>query len=290
MKWFKDSTTRWYMLWGFVLGLISIALATVIAISENHLPWDFGSVLEAARMDPLLQLIYTAPLFLGFFVGMIGYQKGLSSMISRGKKEWEATFDSFTDLIFVTDSNERIIRCNRAVIDHLNTSYNNVIGKPISEILSLHEQDGDEGFKDNEKGFEWFGKLYDVSTFPVKLDGDEQKSIFILRDVTRRKQAEVALEQSETLFRGLFDLSPDAVIVVDPHDPNVSWPIVDCNKAACVMHGYQREELIGQSVDILSLAVGTPDERSAYLKPVREAGSLKLETRYRRKNGEVLLV
>jgi len=215
MKWYKDSTTRWYALWGFVLGLISIALATVIAISENHLPWDFGSVLEVRQIDPLLQLIYTAPLFLGFFVGMIGYQKGLSSMISKGKKEWEATFDSFTDLVFITDSNERIVRCNRAVIDQLHTSYNNVIGKPISEILSLHEPDGDEGFKDNEKGFAWFGKLYDVSTIPIEVESTEQKSLFILRDVTRRKQAEERLVVERNLLSTLINNLPDNIFVKD---------------------------------------------------------------------------
>src|SRR5258706_14343771 len=105
------------------------------------------------------------------------------------------------------------------------------------------------------------------------MQGAEQQNLFIMHDITERKQVESRLEESETLFRALFDLSPDAVIVIDPHDSNVSWPIIDCNMAACVMNGYQREELIGQSVDILNLTVGTPEERMAYLNSLRAANN-----------------
>jgi diguanylate cyclase (GGDEF)-like protein/PAS domain S-box-containing protein len=98
------------------------------------------------------------------------------------------------------------------------------------------------------------------------------------------------LSNSEARFRGLFDLSPDAVIVIDPHEPNVSWPIIDCNVAACLMNGYGREELIGHSIDILNLTPGTEAERIAYMKQLREAGNLKIETQHRHKNGVVFPV
>ena len=86
------------------------------------------------------------------------------------------------------------------------------------------------------------------------------------------------------LLRTLLDLSPDAVIVIDPHDPNVSWPIIDCNTAACVMNGFAREELIGHSIDVLNATEGTQEERDAYLKQLREAGTLKYETLHHRKD------
>jgi len=60
--------------------------------------------------------------------------------------------------------------------------------------------------------------------------------------------------------------------------------------AACIMNGYQREELIGQSIDILNLTPGTPDERMAYLDGLRTANNVELETQHRRKNGEIFQV
>src|SRR5688572_1681298 len=80
-----------------------------------------------------------------------------------------------------------------------------------------------------------------------------------------------AHEKSEALFRALFELSPDAVLLIDPHDPNGSWPIIDGNAAACLMNGYSRSELIGQSIDILNMNPATQAERIAYIKKLREA-------------------
>ncbi|HLO28671.1 MAG TPA: response regulator [Anaerolineales bacterium] len=98
-------------------------------------------------------------------------------------------------------------------------------------------------------------------------------------------QAQEALMEEQKLLRALLDLSPDAVVVIDPHDPNISWPIIDCNVAACRMNGFFREELIGHSIDILNVSEGTEAERNAYLKQLREAGTLKLETYHHHKDG-----
>ncbi len=99
-----------------------------------------------------------------------------------------------------------------------------------------------------------------------------------------------AREKSEALFRTLFELSPDAVVLIDPHDPNISWPIIDCNAVACQMNGYRREDLIGQSIDILNVTPATGAERIAYMKQLREVCDLKLEAHHRRKNGDIFPV
>ena len=122
----------------------------------------------------------------------------------------------------------------------------------------------------------------------IGVDGTKQQNLFILRDITRRKQAEAGLEQSETLFRGLFDLSPDAIVVIDPHAPDILWPIIDCNMVACVMNGYQRDELIGQSIDILNVTAWNPGRAEGLFETYCERQvSLKLKPYHRRKNGVV---
>jgi PAS domain S-box-containing protein len=110
------------------------------------------------------------------------------------------------------------------------------------------------------------------------------------RDLTERKLAEAELIQSEALFRALFELSPDSIVVIDPHDAKDSWPIIDCNKAACQISGFGRDELIGQSIDILNATPGTLPERTAYRSQLREAGNLHYEVAHRHKDGSVFPV
>ena len=89
-----------------------------------------------------------------------------------------------------------------------------------------------------------------------------------------------------SLLRAIFDISPDAVVVIDPHDPDVSWPIIDCNTALCEMNGYRREELIGHSIDVLNGSEGTEAERTAYMNNLRQVGgSIKIEAMHTRRDG-----
>ncbi|MGB7539909.1 MAG: HD domain-containing phosphohydrolase [Anaerolineales bacterium] len=106
-------------------------------------------------------------------------------------------------------------------------------------------------------------------------------------DIADREQTEAALQQSEALFRTLFDLSPDAILLIDPFDTSISWPIMNCNEAACRMNGYTRDELIGQPIDIINLTPGSSDFQSAYLRQLREAGVYKFVVQHRRKDGTV---
>lgn len=94
--------------------------------------------------------------------------------------------------------------------------------------------------------------------------------------------------RAEEKFRALFTASPDAILLLDPSQPH--WPIVDCNQAACDMNGYTREELIGQSIDILNTAPGTPEERAEYLETIRRSGILHVEAEHRRRDGQIIVM
>ena len=88
-------------------------------------------------------------------------------------------------------------------------------------------------------------------------------------ELIERQELMVSLRDSEERFRLLFDASPDAIFLIDPHDEATLWPIVDCNQAAGRMNGYVREELIGQPIDILNLKKGTCQEFESVLNHLR---------------------
>src|SRR5688572_17275346 len=125
---------------------------------------------------------------------------------------------------------------------------------------------------------------------PVKTTVRKKKDTTAKPRATQpRKLKKLVLGKHDTL-RPLLDLSPDAVIVIDPHAAGGLWPIIECNETACLMNGYKREEMIGRSVDILNITVGTPEERTAYLNSLRKAKNFKLDTFHRRKDGVIFPV
>lgn len=63
------------------------------------------------------------------------------------------------------------------------------------------------------------------------------KTRTLIRELTRRKQTEAALMESEERFRMLFDEAPDAIFILSLDDT-----IMDANGAASLMLGYTREE------------------------------------------------
>jgi two-component system, sensor histidine kinase and response regulator len=281
-----------FFVYGFLGGLGFLFIGIWIEINRHNLPFTFWSFSYLHRIVPMIIMLDLAPLVFGAMVGLLGLQGQLQSTLTKAKREWEVTFDASVDPIFVIDENSRIIRCNRAVIDRLNTTFPQVVGKLLSEVLDMGQAIDDPQSVNRENEFLWLGRLYDISISRINLDGMTNHALFILHDITERKNVEAALEQSEIMFRALFDLSPDAVVVIDPHDPSGLWPIVDCNMAACLMNGYRREELIGHSIDTLYTNMSTDADRIAYMDRLRDAitWSLKVETYHRHKNGIIFPV
>ncbi|HEX2954491.1 MAG TPA: PAS domain S-box protein [Bacillota bacterium] len=111
-----------------------------------------------------------------------------------------------------------------------------------------------------------------------------------MTDITEQKSAEAALRESEKKYRALFDSSPDAVLLVEIRENGRFLPIVDCNRVTCSMNGYQREDLIGQDIDMINEGCSILEERLHYLDYLRHDKFMFWEEKHRRKNGEVFPV
>ncbi len=130
------------------------------------------------------------------------------------------------------------------------------------------------------------GGIRDVEVYsgPLTLQG---KTLLysIVHDITDRRQAEEALRQSEEKFRLVFQTSPDAINLNRLSD----GIYVDVNEGVFNLTGYGREEMIGKSSDELNIW-DDPADRKRLARRLLENGFVEnMETRFRRKDGEVLI-
>ncbi|WP_224961501.1 hybrid sensor histidine kinase/response regulator [Geomonas subterranea] len=133
----------------------------------------------------------------------------LYEALSRGKREWELTFDAVPDLIFITDTHHTITRANRAMAERLGLRPTEVPGRKCYELF--HEigtvpgtcpfmkllQDGEAPHVEMEE--KHLGGFFEISVSPLYNEfGEITACVHVARDVTERKKAEeyrLSLEQ-----------------------------------------------------------------------------------------------
>jgi PAS domain S-box-containing protein len=100
-------------------------------------------------------------------------------------------------------------------------------------------------------GRDFFARRKDGSQFPVEvglnpIETKEHNWLLAIMDISERKRAEEQLRESEERFRLALDCAPFGIVIVD-HEGKV----VLVNTYTEKLFGYSREELLGQSVEIL---------------------------------------
>ena len=89
------------------------------------------------------------------------------------------------------------------------------------------------------------GNLIHVSVLgtPIEIEGGQVAVYGIYRDITDRKNAEIALRESEEKLRNILYSSPDAITVSD-----LRGYITECNQAALeIFDCTSEDELIGRN-------------------------------------------
>ncbi len=91
--------------------------------------------------------------------------------------------------------------------------------------------------------WEWYSpkshRTYDLIDTPLKNPDNSISKLEIFRDVTKRKQTEEILKESEKRYHALADASFEAIFITE------NGYCIDANKAAEKMFGFDHDELIG---------------------------------------------
>ncbi len=144
--------------------------------------------------------------------------------IAHAKAEWELTFDSIADPIFIHDGDFRVTRCNRAYKEYAGLAFKEIIGRVYYEVFPVMEgpfkvcancvereaSGGDVKKGEEDKAVPAVDKTFKVRSFPLKGDGlGNSLFIHIMEDITETKKAEEKIA-SETELNRRFLMIADA--------------------------------------------------------------------------------
>ena len=173
------------------------------------------------------------------------------------------------DATLVVDSEKKVIAWNRAMEDMTGLKNSDILGtgeysyavpfygckRPMLIDLVMSKQPDIEKRYDFVKriGNTLYGEAYVPGAYRGKgaylwstaapllsEDGNVIGYIQSIRDISDRKQAEVALRQSEEKYRQLFETVADAILVFDGETRR----FIDVNEKSCRLYGYSRDEFL----------------------------------------------
>ena len=129
--------------------------------------------------------------------------------MSRDKKEWEKTFDGITDMVWIEDSKQRLVRANRAL--HVGTGLTSleVVGMSCRDLLKkIGAAEGEclciETITEKRPCFRELkgvgGNIFHFWTYPlIGENGRLYSLVHYLKDVTAQKRLEQQLIRSDRL-------------------------------------------------------------------------------------------
>ena len=185
---------------------------------------------------------------------------GISTDITKQKevelriKEREARYHLLSDITIegiVIHENGIIIDSNPSLVKMLGYSQKETLGKHVIDFVSPDDKkvvekninkDSESSYKINlvKKSGELFAAEIESKT--IKIHGSNLRMAAI-RDMTKRKQAEDALRDSEMRMRSITDSAYDAILMMDP-EGNISY----WNPAAERIFGYSSNEALGENL------------------------------------------
>jgi two-component system, LuxR family, sensor kinase FixL len=179
-----------------------------------------------------------------------------------GDPLFRAVMDAALDAIVVIDGYGTIRSVNKATERVFGYTAEELAGHTVNVLMPQPYAGAHDGHLANyletgQKkiigiGREVAGRRKDGSIFPMDLLVGEAQAggytifVGIIRDISRRKAAEIALRESELRLRSILDTVPDAIVVIDERGSIQSF-----SPAAERLFGYAEEELAGKNVNLL---------------------------------------
>lgn len=161
------------------------------------------------------------------------------SFITKRSNRYKIFLDHITEGLIVVSDNGLCKYANKAFYSLYGLVENNVINKPLSNILSYD-------FNNGKKAFECMiskpdGTRNHVLVSMTSITEDESDTLICITDLQEIKNLEKTLQKSQEISSAAFHASKAAIFIIDAE----SHEILNVNESGCVLTGYKKSELIG---------------------------------------------
>jgi PAS domain S-box-containing protein len=209
--------------------------------------------------------------------------RALEAILARGKREWELTFDAISDLIFIVDADGSVVRCNKPAVQRLGTSFAEILGCALSELLFGARHPYSSEIPQGELEIPRLSGYFDVLVRPVPPTSDVPRTIYVLRDVTERKRAQLELAYRKQFFEALVVTSPSAIVVSD-----ASGRVTSLNPAFENLFGCEAKEILGEELNDHITTPDTQEEAELLAQRVLANETVHVLGKRRRKDGSMV--
>jgi PAS domain S-box-containing protein len=226
-------------------------------------------------------------------------RKKMEDELNASESKFRQTFDLSPVGIVMVGLDKRFIRTNKAFSAFMGYDSEELIGKSISEVT--HPDDIQIGMSDmgaiikaeivtsqiQKRYLTKDGQIVCGETMISLVrdsSGNPQYFLAIIQDITERKQAEEALQNSELKFSVAFKTSPYAITITNPENGQ----FIEVNDAFYTMTGFTPDETYKNSSVGMSIWVDGQDRVNVVNSLLVGDKVVGQEFRFKVKNGEII--
>lgn len=167
-----------------------------------------------------------------------------------GLKRYKILSEKVRDIIFFVDIEGNIIDVNQSALDMYGYTYDEFTKLNVRDLRAEGIVTPDILHKTESEGVFIESAHYrkDRSIIPVEISakgadiGGKRVIVSIIRDISERKQKEIAIKESEEKFRQLYQNAAEAIFVEESNINGNKGKLVEVNETASKMLGYKYEE------------------------------------------------
>ncbi|MEN8217206.1 MAG: PAS domain S-box protein [Pseudomonadota bacterium] len=234
------------------------------------------------------------------FVGIqldITAQKEAEEALQASEERYRRIINTTQEGICVLDTEGRTTFINQRLHDMLGYNLEEMQGHFLFDSLDKAARiEAEQHFEQCKQGikeqFDFRFRRKDgsqlwtlISANPFFDDnGEFMGALGMISDITERKQAEFARQNSLDLLQKVLSSLNEAVLIINPHNQQIE----ECNQTTELMFGYERKELIDQKTNFLHVnkKLYQQFKRNTKLQ-IENNGFFQTEFKMKRKNGDI---